>query len=67
MKIKTQRDEVTDFPARKIPDPDSNYICCSVILIDSVPKNHMKTITRKCFQKNTNTLKKKKTAFRYIF
>ena len=38
---------------------DSNYICCSVILMDSVPKKD-ETIICKCFQKNTNTLKKTK-------
>ena len=38
MKIRSYSDRVTDFHARKIPEADSNYICCSVILIDSVPK-----------------------------
>ena len=28
----------TDFNARKIPEADFNYICCSGILIDSIPK-----------------------------
>ena len=38
MKIRSYSDRATDFHARKIPEADSNYICCSVILIDSVPK-----------------------------
>ena len=31
-------DGATDFNARKIPEADFHYICCSVILIDSIPK-----------------------------
>ena len=38
MKIRSYGDGSTDFHARKIPEADSNYICGSVILIDSVLK-----------------------------
>ena len=31
-------DGATNFNARKIPEADFNYICGSVILIDSIPK-----------------------------
>ena len=31
-------DGATDFRAREIPKAEFNYICCSVILIDSVLK-----------------------------
>ena len=51
--------ETTDFRDKEIPKVCSNYTCLVVILIDFVLKK-MKTIIRKCFQKNANTLKKKK-------
>ena len=38
VKIMSYSDGATDFNARKIPEADFNYICCSVILIDSIPK-----------------------------
>ena len=33
-------DGATDFNARKIPEADFNYVGCSVILIDSIPKKN---------------------------
>ena len=37
-KIRSYRDEATNFHAWNIPGAGSNYICWSVILIDSVLK-----------------------------
>ena len=41
----------------------SNYICSAVILIDFVIKRNE---NYKCFEKNINTLKKKKQVIRLI-
>ena len=38
IEISSYGDEATDFHTREIPEAGSNYICWSVILIDSVLK-----------------------------
>ena len=52
-------DDTTDSHDKEMPKVGSNYFCLAVILIDFV-LNIMKTIMRKCFQKNVNTLQNKK-------
>ena len=34
-KVKSQRDEVTDFYDKEIPKVDSNYTCLTLISVDS--------------------------------
>ena len=53
VKIMSYGDGATDFNARKISESDFNYICCSVILIDSMPKkdeNHYPQVLSKKYK-----------------
>ena len=58
-KKKSCFDEATDFHDKELPTIGSNYICLAVISLESALKK-IKTFSHKCFQKNTNTLKRKK-------
>ena len=48
-----------NFHYNKVPKEDSQYICISVFLIETV-FTAVKTITLNCFLKNVNTLSKEK-------
>ena len=52
-KIRSYGHGATDFHTRKTPEADSNYICCSVILIYSVLKmdeNHNQQVLLKQYK-----------------
>ena len=63
MKIRSYRDGAKDFHARKIPEADSYFICCSVILIDSLPKNGENYYPQVLSKKYNYIEKERKTVF----
>ena len=64
-KKKSCFDEATDLHDKELPTIGSNYICLAVISLESALKK-IKTFSHKCFQKNTNTLKRKKKMNRQV-
>ena len=67
VKIRSYGEGATDFHARKIPEADSNYVCCWVILIDSLLKNGENYYPQVLSKKYNYIEKERKTVYRCIY